>query len=122
MSEGISPTGQVPPVLTRIAKPSRSVRHRRSDFRLDPKRMLLLYVLKRVHVFAGADAAFLSEPVLDVETDDLDQQTVCGLLPFTISEISIPDVDSTPSAFAIQQPKGFTCRQPLVALRFSAAK
>ncbi len=84
--------------------------------------MLLLYVLKRVHVFAGAGAALLTEPVLDVETDYLDQQTVCGLLPFTISEISIPGVDSTPSAFAIQQPKGFTCRQPLVALRFSAAK
>jgi hypothetical protein len=64
----------------------------------------------------------LSTPALDVETDYLDQQTMCGLLPFTVSEISIPGVDSTPSAFGIQQLNGFTCIQPLVALRLSAAK
>jgi hypothetical protein len=73
-------------------------------------------------VAASRTSYILSEPVLDVETDYLDQQTVCGLLPFALSEISIPGVDSNPSAFAIQQPNGFTCGQPLVALRFSAAK
>lgn len=64
----------------------------------------------------------LCTPALDVETDYLDQQTMCGLLPFTLSEISIPGVNSTPSAFGIQQLNGFTCTQPVVALKFSAAK
>jgi hypothetical protein len=71
---------------------------------------------------ASRTSYVLSTPALDVETDHLDQQTMCGLLPFTVSEISIPGVDSTPSAFGIQQLNGFTCIQTLVALRLSPAK
>jgi hypothetical protein len=71
---------------------------------------------------AARTSYILSTPVLDVETDYVDQQTVCGLLPFTLSEISIPGIESTPSAFAIQQPNGFNCRQPLIAVRFSATR
>lgn len=71
---------------------------------------------------ASRTSYVLSTPALDVETDYLDQQTMCGLLPFTLSEISIPGVDSTPSAFGIQQLNGFTCTQPVVALKSSTAK
>jgi hypothetical protein len=60
----------------------------------------------------------LSTPVVDVETDYLDQETMCGLLPFTLRKISIPGVASVPSAFSIQQLGGFTCKQPVAALDF----
>jgi hypothetical protein len=45
---------------------------------------------------------------LDVETDYLDQQTMCGLLPF------LP----IPSAFSTAQLGGFTCKGPLAKLDF----
>jgi hypothetical protein len=64
----------------------------------------------------------LSTPALDIETYFLDQQSMCGLLPFTLTEISIPGVDSTPSAFGSQQLNGFTCTQPVVAFKFSTPK
>jgi hypothetical protein len=55
---------------------------------------------------------------LDVETDYLDQQTMCGLLPFTITKIVMPGVPSIPSAFTTAQLGGFTCEGPLTNLDF----
>lgn len=55
---------------------------------------------------------------LDVETDYLDQQTMCGLLPFTVTKIVMPGVPSTPTAFSTAQLGGFTCKGPLVKLDF----
>jgi hypothetical protein len=56
--------------------------------------------------------------VADVETDYLDQETMCGLLPLTLRKISIPGVTPTPTAFSIEQLGGFTCKQPMVVLNF----
>jgi hypothetical protein len=55
---------------------------------------------------------------LDVETDYLDQQTMCGLLPFTITKIVMPGVPSIPSGFSTAQFGGFTCKGPLAKLDF----
>jgi hypothetical protein len=55
---------------------------------------------------------------LDVETDYLDQQTMCGLLPFTVTKIVMPGVPSIPSAFSTAQLGGFTCKGPLAKLDF----
>jgi hypothetical protein len=55
---------------------------------------------------------------LDVETDYLDQQTMCGLLPFTVTKIVMPGVPSIPSAFSTAQIGGFTCKGPLEKLDF----
>lgn len=60
----------------------------------------------------------LSTPVVDVETDYLDQETMCGLLPFKLRKISIPGVASVPSAFSIQRLGGFRCKQPVASLDF----
>lgn len=55
---------------------------------------------------------------LDVETDYLDQQTMCGLLPFTVTKIVIPGIPSIPSAFSTAQLGGFTCKGPPAKLDF----
>jgi hypothetical protein len=55
---------------------------------------------------------------LDVETDYLDQQTMCGLLPFTVTKIVMPGVPSNPSAFSTAQLGGFTCKGALAKLDF----
>jgi hypothetical protein len=55
---------------------------------------------------------------LDVETDYLDQQTMCGLLPFTVTKIVMPGVPSIPSAFSTAQLGGFSCKGPLAKLDF----
>ncbi|HEY0798595.1 MAG TPA: hypothetical protein VGD50_05565, partial [Candidatus Baltobacteraceae bacterium] len=53
----------------------------------------------------------LDNPRLNVETYNLDQTTMCGLLPFTIGQISIPGFASTPSLsqFATAQNGTYTC-------------
>lgn len=73
--------------------------------------------------FAKAAAAsrtpyVLSTPAVDVETDYVDEQTMCGLLPLRLSEVSIPGVSSSPSAFT-QQTNGFSCKKALVVFNFS---
>lgn len=60
----------------------------------------------------------LSTPAADVETDFLDEQTICGLLPFKLSRISMPGVVSAPSSFGTQQMNGFRCAQPVVSFEF----
>jgi hypothetical protein len=55
---------------------------------------------------------------LDVETDYLDEQTMCGLLPFTVTKIVMPGVPSIPSAFSTTQLGGFTCKGPVAKLDF----
>ena len=55
---------------------------------------------------------------LDVETDYLDQQTMCGLLPLTVTKIVIPGVPSIPSAFSTAQLGGFTCQGPVAKFDF----
>ena len=67
---------------------------------------------------ASKSSYVMSTPAADVETDFVDQPTMCGLLPFRLRRISIPGVASTPSAFSIQQPNGLTCAQPLAKLDF----
>jgi hypothetical protein len=61
-----------------------------------------------------------STPAVDVETDYLDQQTMCGLLPLVLAEISIPGITPDPSSFSIQELGGFTCPQPVVRFSFGA--
>lgn len=67
---------------------------------------------------ASKTSYVLSTPVVDVETDCLDQQTMCGLLPLTLGKIAIPRITLTPSALSIQQHGGFTCTQPVVKFSF----
>ena len=67
---------------------------------------------------ASKSSYVMSTPAADVETDFVDQPTMCGLLPFRLRRISIPGVASTPAAFSIQQPNGLTCAQPLAKLDF----
>ena len=55
---------------------------------------------------------------LDVETDHLDEQTMCGLLPFTVTKIVIPGVPLIPSAFATSQLGGFKCKGPVATFDF----
>lgn len=67
---------------------------------------------------ASKTSCVLSTPVVDVETDCLDEQTMCGLLPLTLGKIAIPRITLTPSALSIQQHGGFTCTQPVVKFSF----
>lgn len=67
---------------------------------------------------ASKTSYVLSTPVVDVETDYLDEQTMCGLLPLTLGKIAIPRITLTPSAFSLQQRGGFTCTQPVVKFSF----
>lgn len=60
----------------------------------------------------------ISTPVADVEPYHLDQQTMCGLLPFRLDKISIPGIAEKSSAFSIQKPSDLTCKEPLVQLQF----
>jgi len=55
---------------------------------------------------------------LDVETDYLDQQTMCGLLPFTVTKIVMPGVPCIPSAFSTAQLGGFICKGPVANFDF----
>ena len=64
-------------------------------------------------VAASKTSHVMSTLAADVETYNLDQATMCGLLPFTLKKISIPGVSSTASTFAIQPAEGLTCPQPL---------
>lgn len=50
---------------------------------------------------ASKTSNVLSTPVVDVETDCLDEQAVCGL-PLTLGKIAIPGITHTPSAFSVQ--------------------
>jgi hypothetical protein len=59
-----------------------------------------------------------AHPQLDVETDYLDQQTMCGLLPFTVTKIVMSGVPSIPSAFSTAQLGRFTCKGPLAKFDF----
>lgn len=75
------------------------------------------------HFFTKAAAAsqtsyVLSTPAIDVETYNLDQQTMCGLLPLTLGKISIPGIALKSTAFSIQQLGGFTCSQPVLKFNF----
>jgi hypothetical protein len=47
---------------------------------------------------------------LDVETDYLDEQTMCGSLPFAVTKIVVPGVPAVSSAFSTAQLDGFTCK------------
>ncbi len=64
------------------------------------------------------DQFIIGHPVLNVETGYVDQPTVCGLLPFTVNEISTPGFTSMPSEFTIEPVGGLTCSQPLATLNF----
>lgn len=55
---------------------------------------------------------------LDVETYYLDQDTMCGLLPFTVGWIAMPGVPSKGSSFASAELGGFSCREPVVKFEF----
>ena len=55
---------------------------------------------------------------LDVETDYLDQQTMCGLLPFTVTKIVMPGISPIPSAFSTAQIGRCTCTGALAKLDF----
>jgi hypothetical protein len=69
-------------------------------------------------VAASKTPYVMSTVAVDVETYNLDQATMCGLLPFTLRKISFPGVVSTPSNFATNPSNGFTCPNPLVKLDF----
>lgn len=71
-------------------------------------------------VAASKTPRVMSTLAADVETYNLDQATMCGLLPFTLKKISIPGVSSTASTFAIQPGKRLTCPQPLAKFDFLA--
>jgi hypothetical protein len=60
----------------------------------------------------------LNTPAVDVETDYLDQQTMCRLLPLDVREISIPGIPLAESSFSVQQLGGFACPQPVVRFAF----
>lgn len=60
----------------------------------------------------------IGHPALNVETYNLDQATMCGLLPLTIESVSIPGVSSVPSQFIIARTGKFTCLHPLATLNF----
>ena len=67
---------------------------------------------------ASRTSYVLSAPALDVETYNLDEPMMCGLLPFTLGKISIPSIASKSSAFGIQQLGPFNCPQPVVKFNF----
>ena len=67
---------------------------------------------------ASKTSYVLSTPVVDVETDYLDVQTMCGLLPLTLGKISIPGIMLTPLAFSIQQHGRFTYTHPVAKCNF----
>jgi hypothetical protein len=71
-------------------------------------------------VAASSTSYVISEPVVDVETYSLDNQTFCGLLPFTLNQISIPGVTSSPGStqFGIQELNGYSCSQSSVVFNF----
>jgi hypothetical protein len=51
---------------------------------------------------ASKTSNVLSTPVVDLETDCLDEQAVRGLLPLTLGKIAVPGITLTPSAFSVQ--------------------
>lgn len=69
---------------------------------------------------ASRTAYVLSTPAVDVETDYVDQQTICELLPLNVKQISIPNIAPAPSSFSIQTLGGFACPQPVVNFNFAA--
>jgi hypothetical protein len=60
----------------------------------------------------------ISTPAADVEPYNLDQQTMCGLLPFRLHKISIPGVAEESSAFSIHKPSDLSCKELFVQFRF----
>jgi hypothetical protein len=69
-------------------------------------------------VAASRTSYVLSTPAVDVETDYLDQTTMCGLLLLRLREISVPGVGSSASSFAVQQLGGFNCPHSVVQFDF----
>jgi hypothetical protein len=67
---------------------------------------------------ASGQQYIVSHPVLNVETNYVDEPTMCALLPFTIESISLPGAPTTADGYATQPVGGISCSQSLSNLTF----
>ena len=73
------------------------------DFRALVILLLTLGIGANAAVLTWVEGLLLRSYRTDVDTDYLDEQAMCGLLPLTLGKISIPGIALTPLAFSVQQ-------------------